>query len=69
MQKILKLKFIKIFLIIQKMIQDYMEGHHQKKKIITTIKKGIFTSCKKMMIVLHGQLKLKKLNMIKIKNK
>ena len=51
------------------MIQEFMV-FHQVKKInkIKQLKKGIFTSCKKNDNVLHGVLKQKKLNMIKIKN-
>ena len=36
---------------------------------ITTVKKGIFTIVRLEMVVAHGQLNLRKLNMIKIRGK
>ena len=37
----------KIYLVIKIMIQDLKDFHHQVKMVLTTINKGVFTSCKK----------------------
>ena len=51
------------------MIQDLKVFHQIVKMVLQQLEKGIFTSCKKMIVVLLGLFKLIKSLMIKTKNK